>query len=363
MGDSGEAREWLGRAIALQPQSGSAWHALSKVVDFERQGDLYDGIVAAERRIDTAGANDFALFHYALGKAHADRDEHARAFSAASRAAGELKGDWPYDRDKARREATEAVTGYDGERLAAIARRQTEATGRTIFVLGSPRSGTTLVEHILTSHSTVADGAEINLARLMVQEVGGTTCPALARYVETTGSAPIARLWHHWIDGRFRHPGRVVDKTFLNSRNLGLIASLLPEAPLIWIRRDPLDCAWSCFRTGFVGSVPWVYDLSDIGFHFRLEDELLARWQEVLGERILLVPYEALATDPVPWIRRMLAHCGLSEEAQAFAPHENARVVTTASAMQVREPINRQGIGGAQPYREFLQPFVDAYFG
>ena len=109
-------------------------------------------------------------------------------------------------------------------------------------------------------------------------------------------------------------------------------------------------------------SLPWTYDLEDIAFHFRLEDELLARWQDILGDRLLVLPYEALVEQPDLWIRRLLAHCGLAEEPQVFAPHKNPRAVGTSSVMQVRRPINRAGIGVAEPYRAFLQPFIDAYY-
>jgi hypothetical protein len=135
----------------------------------------------------------------------------------------------------------------------------------------------------------------------------------------------------------------------------------LPEAPIVWLKRDPLDCAWSCFRTHFLAGVSWSYDLADIAHHFRLEDELLARWQDILGDRVLVVPYEGLVADSAGWIRRILAHCQLSEEPEAFSPHENRRAVTTSSVMQVRRPINRAAVGAAEPYRAFLQPFVDAY--
>ncbi|HSQ96686.1 MAG TPA: sulfotransferase [Croceibacterium sp.] len=140
-----------------------------------------------------------------------------------------------------------------------------------------------------------------------------------------------------------------------------MAATLLPDAPLIWLARDPLDCALSCFRTRFAGEAPWSFDLEDIAFHFRLEDELLAQWRQILGERLLVVPYESLVTDPPAWIGRILEHCGLAKEVGPFAPHEDLRPVTTSSVMQVRRPINRQGIGSAEPYREFLEPFIAAY--
>jgi hypothetical protein len=267
-----------------------------------------------------------------------------------------------YDRAKDRAQAAEAVRGYGIEKIAAIGCQQSEPTARTIFVTGLPRSGTTLVEQILTSHSAVGAGAETGRLELLAKEVGGTSFDALARHAEGHGVVPAARLWHHWLDQRFAASGRIVDKTVDASRFLGLAAALLPHAPLIWLTRSPLDRAWSCFRTYFMwAGIPWSYDLSDIATHFRLEDTLLRQWQEILGERLLVVPLEALVDDPDSWTRRILAHCGLAEEPAVFAPHENRRPVTTASARQVRRPINRQGIGSAEPYRQFLEPFCDAY--
>ena len=159
-------------------------------------------------------------------------------------------------------------------------------------------------------------------------------------------------------------PGRIIDKTTSSTRYLGLAAALLPDAPLIWMTRDPLDRAWSCYRTNFAGTaMPWSYDLQDIAAHFRIEDQLLAQWKKILGNRLLVVPYEELVTDPDAWIRRVLAHCGLGEESLVFSPHENQRPVATASMVQVRRPINRDAIGAGEPYRKFMQPFLDAYYG
>ena len=254
------------------------------------------------------------------------------------------------------------MRGYDAQAIAALAQQQREATSRTIFVTGLPRSGTTLVEQILTSHSAVGAGAEISKLELLAKDTGGASFDDLSRYADERGLAEAARLWQHWLDERFATPGRLVDKTVDASRFLGLAAAALPEAPLIWLTRSPLDCAWSCFRTYFMwAGLPWSYDLEDIAAHFRLEDRLLQQWQDILGDRLLVVPLEALADEPDGWIRRILAHCGLSEESQAFKPHENPRPVTTASVRQVRKPINRDGIGSAEPYREFLEPFLDAY--
>jgi hypothetical protein len=333
------------------------------LVDFAEHPDVAERLLARQQAMLGAPAPERALYDYALGKAHIDLGEHASAFAAVARAAGETKTLFPYDRADDRRDAMEGLTGYDASRIAAIARQQTERTGRSIFVMGLPRSGTTLVEQILTSHSTVTGGGEINLLRFVVHELGGVSYPAVGAHVQHVGARSIAALWHHLVDERFPRSHRVVDKTLDTTRKLGLVASLLPEAPLIWLKRDPLDCAWSCFRSSFMQGLRWSNDLADMAFNFRLEDQILAHWQGVLGDRLMVVPYEELATQPEPWIRRILAHCGLSEEKSVFAPHENRRAVTTSSVMQVRRPIGRQSIGSATPYRAFLKPFIDAYYG
>ncbi|WP_404714041.1 sulfotransferase [Sphingomonas sp. MMS24-J13] len=364
LGRAEEARQALDRATRMMLYSGMAWLSLAMTVDFAREPDLADRLIAAGRGIDQAPSPERAPYHYALGKAYADRGEHADAFAAFARGARLMKATMPYDHAADRAEAARAVEGYDAARIAAISGQQSEPTGRTIFVTGLPRSGTTLVEQILTSHSAVDDGGESSRLVLLAEEMGGASWPALARAVETQGVAPAARLWDHWLDELYPATGRIVDKSVNSSRFLGLVAALLPDAPLIWMTRDPLDQAWSCFRTNFAaGAMPWSYDLNDIAAHFRLEDRLLTQWREILGDRLLVLSYEDLVTEPDGWIRRILAHCGLAEEAQPFAPHENRRPVPTASMMQVRRPINRAGIGAAEPYRALLAPFIEAWEG
>jgi tetratricopeptide (TPR) repeat protein len=363
LGRPGDARPQLEQVTSARPQSGTAWLALAMMADLAEEPALAERIVAAEQTMARAVPAERGAYFYALGKVHADRDDPASAFAAFARGAQHMKAVAAYNRELERRLAADAVRDYSPGRIADLARQQSEPTGRTIFVTGPPRSGSTLVEQILTSHSAVGGGAELSRMVLLAKEVGGASHAAVARYVESQGAAPAAQLWHHWLDQWFAASGRIVDKSIDSSRYLGLAASLLPDAPLIWTTRDPLDRAWSCFRTNFLaGALPWSYDLEAIAEHFRLEDRLLGQWMQVLGDRLLLVPYEALVADPATWTRRILAHCGLAEEPQVFVPHQNQRVVVTASTMQVRRPIHREGIGAAEPYRAFLEPFVKAYY-
>lgn len=356
-----EARANLARATEIQPSAGRAWLALGMATDFSREPQLAERLAAAERTILDLRPPDQVPYYYALGKSLADVGEHARAFAAFSRGARLAKSTVTYDRDADRAAAAKAIEGHDAERLALIAKETREPSRRTVFVTGLPRSGTSLTAQILANHSAVSGSGEIGRLHLLAGEVGGTDHSSLLRFTQAGGATRVAPLWNHWLDELFPTAGRVIDKTVDASRYLGLVAGLLPDAPIIWMTRDPLDCAWSCFRTNFAEtSVPWSYDLEDIAAHFRIEAEQLTRWQDILGDRLLTIPYEGLVSDPDTWIRNILAHCGLTEEPQVFTPHKNTMPVATASMAQVRRPIYRDSIGGAQPYREFLAPFSEA---
>jgi len=361
LGQPDQARAELEKVVCARPGWGPAWLSLAETVNLA-EDPLGDRLLADRSAADNYPAPERARYHYALGRLLHDRKQHDAAFTAFAEGARLLKSVLPYSRAGDQRSAADAMSGFGPGAIEAWNARQTLPTARPIVVTGLPRSGTTLVEQILTSHSAVADGAEIGLMAQVAVAAGGTSGAAIQAHLGTGGTVErLAGLFLHLLEERFGPGRRVIDKTVDNSRFLGLIAAALPETPLIWMRRDPLDAAWSCLRTFFVHGVGWSCDLADIAEHFALEDRLIHFWQDRLGDRLLVVPYPALVEAPEHWTRRILSHCGLPEEEQVHRFHETDRVVATASALQVRRPINRSGIGVAQPYREHLQPFVDAY--
>jgi hypothetical protein len=196
--------------------------------------------------------------------------------------------------------------------------------------------------------------------RHVVDAVGG----ASAANVQGANPARLTdarALYNHLLAERFHNAGRVVDKTLLAGRHMGVIAALMPDAPIVWLRRDPLDNAWSIFHTYFQAGLRWTFDLAAIAEQMRLEDAMHARWATLRPDRILTVEYAELVSDPQRAIPRIVAHCGLPLEPEQLRPHESRRTVTTASVAQVRAPINTGAIGVAEPYRKHLQPFIDRY--
>jgi hypothetical protein len=325
--------------------------------DLERMQALLPGVAAWP-------APSRAAFHYALGKARHECRDRDGAFACWSAGAASLRA--PFDAHAHERFVQGVITDFTPENLQRLTPSGCDSE-RAIFVTGLPRSGTTLVEQILASHSQVADGEEANLFCSALMPPGEFTLRG--RIEKPRRSAADADPWGEigrdylsMLEQRFGREGRIIDKTLNHSRFLGFILHSLPKARVIWLRRDPEDTALSCFRSFFdTGTLPWCWSLADIGWQFRLEDALYAHWSRVFADRILTVPYEALVTAPGEWIPRILAHVGLEPEAAVFAPHLQARQVQTASAAQVREPITTASIGVAKKYDAHLQPFRDAY--
>ena len=365
LGDFAQAAELARRAIELAPQIGEYWLALAinhKFAPGDSDLARMEALVPEMRREPDSSQG---AFFYALGKARHDSGDYERAFAAYSEGATKMRV--PFEAAAMEQHAHDVIRDFTRENLARLTPSGCDSD-RAIFVTGLPRSGTTLVEQILASHSAVAGGEEVNLFHTALIPAGDFSLQGGLDYeMRTAGADPwgeIARDYLAMLDQRFGHNGRIVDKTLNHSHFLGFILHSLPSAKVIWLRRDAEDTAISCFRSFFgTGTVQWCWSLADIGWHFRQEDALHAHWTSIYPDRILTVPYEDLARDPQTWITRILAHVGLDPESAAFTPHLKKRAVQTVSGAQVREPITASSVGAAEKYRAHLQPFREAYKG
>lgn len=240
-----------------------------------------------------------------------------------------------------------------------------EGAGRTIPA--DQREADRLTRALLHGAGAVeaveAGGGELSLPSTIAQEAGGIGPDALAAFTRAGRTVDeLVGLYDHLVGQRVTPGMRVVDKTIDASRMLGMVATLMPDAPIIWLRRDPLDTAWSCLHTYFARGVPWSWSQEASARHFALEDRLFAFWQSRLGSRLLCVNYEDLVSDPDVEIARIVTHAGLQQDPRTLSPHKTERVVHTSSVAQVRRPISRNAIGSGHRYRRHLEPFLNAYY-
>ena len=380
IGDFDTAREHYRTALALDPGFAKAALNLAKSKRFTAEHDEDEDRIRAATRHGDADRHTQRDLHLALGKVHDDRGEWETAFSHYERAnrpfaeaAARQTDEWLGLMDRMR-----AVfdAGWFAARPSAA-----EDDPTPVFIVGMPRSGTSLIEQCLAAHPAVHGagelsailrlateaaaraGAEADPSRTGVVSMKAASRPgAEASYPECVRALPaaqIAALGERYL-GHLRAlaPGaaRVADKLPGNFLHLGFIATILPGAMMIHCRRDPLDNAISLYFTDFMVGHEYSNDLRAIGRQIRGMRALMTHWEAVLGERLLTLDYEALVADPEPFVRRMVAHVGLDWDDACLRPHEVARTVRTASAWQVRQPVYRRSAGRAQRYQRFLGP-------
>lgn len=368
LGEAEQSLSDLRRAAALAPSpaaSAASWHAIAEGKTFHAEDADFTVLLRLAQAVPAAPEHHEAraAAFYALGKAWHDLGDVEQAFAAYSRGAAALRPHRPYDAAATGRFIEQATSGWTEDFHHGLPDGDI-GDDRPLFVLGLPRSGTTLVEQILVGHDQVADGAELNLFNVAAMPIRGFTPEAVAGFVGRRGGAgltAVGRAYLHMLDQRFGTAGRIIDKTLNHSRYLGLIAKVLPRARFIWLRRSPGAVAWSCFRTKFAAGVDWSLSLSDMGRYFAGEDQLHAHWTRVLGDRVLSVPYDELVVEPDIWIKRILDHAGLPPVSGLRDFHLTRRAVQTASFAQVRRPLYTTSREAWRRYQAHLQPFFDAY--
>ena len=230
-----------------------------------------------------------------------------------------------------------------------------------VFIVGMPRSGTTLVEQIVASHPDATGIGE----RAEIMNIANDLAGINGRFpegIETLTPAEVTKLADNYllqIDKLGNGAARVADKMPFNFLYLGLIHLLFPKAKIIFCRRDPLDTGLSCYFQNFVQSHPWTCDLSHIGHHSNGCRELMVYWGEVFPNSILVLDYEKLVADQETWTRSIIDHIGLDWNPACLDFHRAGNAVRTASKWQVRRPVYSQSVARWKPYEKQLQPLAD----
>lgn len=356
------------RCIALEPTLGEAWWSLAnlKTLRFSAQDiDTMRAQLAQPRLSD----DDRLHLEFALGKALEDVAAYGDSFAHYARGNAVRRAQLEYNADATTAKVEHIRKLYTREFFQRRAGSGDDARD-PIFVVGLPRSGSTLLEQILSSHSLVEGTMELPEVTSISRELR-SRAPADAggpgRYhdvLATLDGDDLRALGRRYLDRTriHRHTGAplFIDKMPNNFMHVGLIQLMLPNARIIDARRHPLACCFSNFKQHFARGQGFSYSLDDIGRFYRDYVALMSHFDDVLPGRVHRVIYERMVDDTENEVRRLLDACGLPFEEQCLRFFENERPVRTASSEQVRQPIFREGLDQWRHYEPWLEPLKAA---
>jgi tetratricopeptide (TPR) repeat protein len=346
-------------ALAMDPEMAEAYWSLADLKNYsfsDAEVVAMQGLLASDKR----ERSNAAQLCFALGKAFEQRQQYPDAFAYYARGNALRRLDAPFDIEHFERRTARIRAFFD---RAFFAKRagSGDPSAAPIFIVGLPRSGSTLLEQILASHSRVEGTMELpNIINITHQFDDMVT--SRDGYPETVGTAPVGLLTA--LGSRYLEetaPLRTgcehfTDKLPNNFSHVGLIHAILPHATVIDARRHPMDSCFSTFKQHFAEGQTFSYDLGYLGRYYRCYLSLMDHWDAVLPGKVLHVQYEELVRDPESNIRRLLEHCRLPFEPACLSFHETQRPVRTASAEQVRQPLYTSGVGYWRHFEAELEP-------
>lgn len=357
---AGMLRELLPRADALDGPDRAALGAAA----LHQLSDLVSGALAADELAfaealaeETAnGGEPGWIVRFGLAQARMD-DDPATAMAWLDDANAMRRAAIDYDADSMDRVFAALGGTFDAETI----RRLSKTGGRSpkpVFVVGMPRSGTTLVEQVLASAPGVHGAGELTALAGVARNIHETegSWPAGAGRLAPGRVTQLATAYLVHIHRLAPKAERVVDKMPANAQNVGLILSLFPNATIIHTRRDPLDNCFGCYRQLFRGGVDYCYDQEELGRYHQGLMRLLDHWKAIAPGRIVEVDYRTLVEDFETEARRLVDAVGAPWSDACLAFHETERDIDTASSVQVRRPIFTSGIGSADRFRPYLGP-------
>lgn len=361
-----EARAALSDALKADPANATAFFELAGITHFSQGDPIF---VEMQKLARTESAEPLpASLHFALGKAYDDVGQVDIAFRHFAIANARERAEYQYD-EGATLAAIARIKDIFSPAFMARLRGSGNPSDVPIFIIGMPRSGTTLVEQILASHPGVIAGGELHHLHLSVDAVlaspsNGRTLPERIAGLRSENLGEIGERYLSQIRPLAGGRSRVTDKLPANALLAGLVHAVLPNAKIIHCTRDPIDTCLSCFTTSFGRRVPYSTDLTALGRYYRAQTELMDHWRSLLpAECFLDLRYEDVIADLEGQARRLTSHCGLPWDSHCVQFHKTRRSVNTASVAQVRKPIYESSIGRGRRYAAHLSPLISALGG
>jgi tetratricopeptide (TPR) repeat protein len=367
-GDVAAGTQKFLRVLELDPSDVPAMFALATSTRHTFADSEVQRMLGMLTRAKTR-ADERELLHFALATvldkrgAHDEAFEHAIAGNQLKKTSYRRRG-LDFDPAQHLTLCDELISVFSPSNFPRLA--TADSAEEPIFVVGMPRSGTTLVEQILASHPSVFGGGELSYIPQLAADLPAllgspASYPLCLNRLDTTKAREIAQRHVNQLREFGGGAPRVVDKMTINFLHIGLITLLFPKARIIHCRRDPRDICLSCFFHNFASpGLCFTFALEDLGFYYQQYERLMDHWRRFLPMPILEMQYEELVREPEKWTRALLSYCGLEWDDRCLAFHQTERQVKTASALQVRQPMYTRSVGRWKPYEAHLKPLLEA---
>jgi len=363
-----DAREQLLKGLEINGSMYGAFANLNDLVDFSKDKELFDRIEVIMETVPDQRSPSLLPLHYAYAKALEDNGQHAKALEHYI-TGGQMK------RAQLNYVEEETFKFFDGIKSAFPAslfkKRPFEgiADERPLFIIGMPRSGSTLVEQIISSHKDIFGAGEVKyfsqaMHRLRDRFPALSRFPAMAGELSTNQFEVLGQDYLSALTTPAGNARRVTDKLLTNYFFVGLLHLLFPKAKFINTRRNPVDTCLSGFTKLFKDDMPHSYDLGELGRYYRQYDALMKHWEKVLPKGVMkVVNYEDVVADTDKYAREIIDFIGVEWDDACLEFHKSKRPVKTASVAQVRKPIYKTSVERWKKYGDGLQPLIDAING
>ena len=365
IGEVYESEQNFDKAIEINPHDYRAYYARS---DLKKWSTTNNHIVQMEKLLKN-GIKDWrgeVSVHFALAKEYEDISDYDNAFINIKSACDLQRRHTRYSIEGDITTMRHIIAIHTAEAIAAMGAGYD--TDEPMFIVGLPRTGTTLVERIISSHSSVYSAGELsNFTSALVNTVQGNNrkqkIPKRVMVEKALEINPedLGKAYLKSTRPKTGHTPRFIDKFPFNYLNCGIIHAALPNAKIVLLERHPMDACFAMYRMMFMGIYPFSYDLDELGKYYIAYRALADHWQQALAGSIYVVHYEALVQDTENEIRKLLDYCNLDWEDACLNFHENKAASTTASAVQVRQPMYTSSLGKWKRYEEHLQPLAEVF--
>jgi type IV pilus biogenesis/stability protein PilW len=360
-----EARDQILRGVEINPGMYGAYANLNDLVDFSKEKELFDRIETIMESAGNQEADYMLPLHYAYAKALDDNGKHEKALEHYI-AGGKLKRkQLEYNEPDTVKFFQDIIKAFPAK-IFKDRPYEGNPTSRPLFIVGMPRSGSTLVEQILASHGEVYGAGEVKYFSQALHKLRDRF-PSLSKYPQMVGEMKpnhFKLVADGYEQALFKNAGDakiVTDKLLTNYFFVGLLHLMFPHAHFINTRRDPVDSSLSAFTKLFKDDMPHSYDMGEMGRYYRQYDAVMKHWEKVLPKGVLkVVEYENVVADTEKEARAIMEFLGLEFDEKMLEFYKSKRPVKTASVAQVRKPIYKTAVKRWKKYGKGLQPLIDA---